>query len=1094
MTFDFNRARQHLQSFNLRKLFIEEMGWDKPGQDYEVPYEGDKLYLKEVAKKRGLSVCVCSPQGDGQIPSYSGRKKIEAELRKSVHEHILIFTNLDNSRQVWQWVRREPGRPTTSRELEYHRGQSGDPLLQRLQKLVVTLEEEENLGIVDVTSRVRAAFDVEPVTRRFYDRYSKEHAAFLQFLKGIPDEEDQRWYASVTLNRLMFVYFIQKKLFLNNDDDYLRSKLMESKYKGADLYYRDFLCPLFFEGFAVSKNDRRTEVNRLLGDVPYLNGGIFQKHQLEVAYGKQIQIPDSAFERLFDFFDQYRWHLDERPLRNDKEINPDVLGYIFEKYINQKEMGAYYTKEDITGYISRSTILPYLLDKAKEDCAIAFTAEHSVWNLLAADPNRYIFPSVQKGVDLDLPPEIEAGINDVSKRTEWNKNASEEYALPSETWREVVARRTRYKEHYNKLTSGEVHEVNELITYNLDIEQFTQDLIESSEGPELLRAFWKALKGITILDPTCGSGAFLFAALNILEPLYEACLERMRVFIAELDQSGEKHRPEKFSDFREVMNRMEQHHNERYFILKSIIVNNLYGVDIMDEAVEICKLRLFLKLIAQVDQAKDVEPLPDIDFNIRAGNTLVGFTSIDEVEQALMGSGAKKRLPYPEETAQIERIKEDADLANRAYLLFQRQQLEKGSVTTKDKEALRTRLHQLNDEMNRALSKTYGVYPDTRDFSTWLHTHKPFHWYVDFFGIMNQGGFSVIIGNPPYIEYSKIQRDYSIKGFDTINAGNLYAYVIEISSRLLNANGFLSMIVQLPLICTDRMKPAQQFMMSSFNRLWFSNYDDRPAKLFDGLQHIRATIFIANGKNGSQNKRIHTTKYHRWYSEQRSALFDNLNFIDMSDFKVDGSIAKIGDNLSKVVLSRISSTNRTLGFYLGIGKHQIYYHNAPQYWIRAMDFTPYFFNERDGEKLSSHLKTLKLYDKRDAELTVAILNSSLFYYWFITYSNCRDLSLREIIRFPIDLNSVTKNTKDELVDCTHYLMNDLKKHSIRKEARYRSTGFVAYDEFFPKHSKPIIDEIDRLLATHYSFSDEELDFIINYDYKYRMGADLEETD
>ena len=64
----------------------------------------------------------------------------------------------------------------------------------------------------------------------------------------------------------------------------------------------------------------------------------------------------------FTFFERYQWHLDDRPLRNDNEINPDVLGYIFEKYINQKQMGAYYTKEDITDYISKNTIIPFLLD------------------------------------------------------------------------------------------------------------------------------------------------------------------------------------------------------------------------------------------------------------------------------------------------------------------------------------------------------------------------------------------------------------------------------------------------------------------------------------------------------------------------------------------------------------------------------------------------------------------------------------------------------------------------------------------------------------------------------------------------------------
>ena len=116
--------------------------------------------------------------------------------------------------------------------------------------------------------------------------------------------------------------------------------------------------------------------------MPYLNGGIFQRHQLEERFGQAIQIPDAAFKRLFDFFDDYNWHLDERPLRADNEINPDVLGYIFEKYINQKQMGAYYTKEDITGYISKYTILPALFDARAKTAASPLRAtarSGSIW-------------------------------------------------------------------------------------------------------------------------------------------------------------------------------------------------------------------------------------------------------------------------------------------------------------------------------------------------------------------------------------------------------------------------------------------------------------------------------------------------------------------------------------------------------------------------------------------------------------------------------------------------------------------------------------------------------------------------------------------
>src|SRR4029077_4102634 len=146
--------------------------------------------------------------------------------------------------------------------------------------------------------------------------------------------------------------------------------------------------------------------------------------------------------------------------------------------------------------------------------------------------------------------------------------------------REHIARRQRCQELRDKLLAGEVHHVNDLITYNLDLRQFAEDVIVNCEGPELLRALYQAISTVTILDPTCGSGAFLFAALNILEPLYEACLDRMEAFVEDLARSGEKHRAEKFADFHTILQRVAAHPNRRYFIFKNIILNNLFGVDI----------------------------------------------------------------------------------------------------------------------------------------------------------------------------------------------------------------------------------------------------------------------------------------------------------------------------------------------------------------------------------------------------------------------------------------------------------------------------------------------------------------------------------
>ena len=152
-----------------------------------------------------------------------------------------------------------------------------------------------------------------------------------------------------------------------------------------------------------------------------------------------------------------------------------------------------------------------------------------------------------------------------------------------------------------------------------------------------------------------------------------------------------------------------------------------------------------------------------------------------------------------------------------------------------------------------------------------------------------------------------------------------------------------------------------------------------------------------------------------------------------------------------------------------------------------MDFVPYFWNERYGEKVSDQVKTLSFDTPDHAKMVVAVLNSSLFYWWFILLSDCRHLNKREIDLFPFGPDMVADDVKMDLLKLTDRLMQDYKAHAQRKETQYKATGRVVYDEFRPSLSKPIIDEIDRVLARHYGFTDEELDYIINYDIKFRMG-------
>ncbi len=1138
------RVRRCLKDCDLVGLFTQELGWDHHSGELRVTVEGKEYALTAIATKRGMVAYDCPAADSAMLPDHATRRKIERQVTRTVHEHILVFTDAGRNTQVWQWVKREVGRPTACREHTYHRSQPGESLIQKLAAIEFTLEEEENLTVVDVAGRARAAFDVDRITKRFYDRFKAEHTAFLKFIKGIPFEDDQEWYASLMLNRLMFVYFIQKKGFLDNDPDYLRHRLLAMQREhGQDKFYsfyRHFLLRLFHEGLGQPPAQRNKDLDDLLGVVPYLNGGLFDVHKLEER-NREIAIPDKAFERLFDFFDAYQWHLDERPLRADNEINPDVLGYIFEKYINQKQMGAYYTKEDITGYIAQNTVIPFLFDATKKKCSAAFQPHSPLWGLLREDPDRYIFAAVRHGVDVPLPNAIAAGLNNVSKRDGWNQAAPGEFALPTETWREHVTRRNRCLELRRKLAAGEVHSINDLTTLNLDIRQFAQDAVENCESPELLRAFYRAICSVSVLDPTCGSGAFLFAALNILEPLYEACLERMQAFLDELpSRSGggagiegdaptrpptaqpstgtspewlaaedatieasepkaesrpaaRTAKPKQFSDFRSTLAEVAKHPSPRYFILKSIIIGNLYGVDIMEEAVEICKLRLFLKLVAQVDRLEQIEPLPDVDFNIRAGNTLVGYVSLDEIRQAVERErGGQKKLAFSDAQEEVAAIEEKALIADRAYQRFREMQTEQGmdaSQFTEAKRELRRRLDTLGEELDRYLAAEYGVVPRKGEaFAAWLKSYQPFHWFAEFYGIMHRGGFDVIIGNPPWREYASVKRQYQVRGYVTESCGNLHGLCTERALSLRSATGRLSFIVQLPLVSSSRMACVRSVLAQGSHDLHVVPFDDRPGKLFDGLQHCRSVVFLSEGTTGGPCNLL-TTRYQRWLTETRPSLFAQFEYAHASEAVLfPGLFPKYATDTEVGAFRKLRSrSDSTIGSIAANRqtKSFIFYQEATQYWVKATIGLPYY--SKDGVVgAPAHGRYACFPNASVTAAVCAILNSSLFYAYFVAYGDCFHLSDTLVSAFPI---TSAMPTDSRLVTLGRTLHASMTKNANRQAIQTRDGSAIEYAAFVVSQSKSIIDEIDAVLAEHYGFTDEERDSIINYDVKYRMGQD-----
>lgn len=1090
---------QYLSECNFRELFITEMGWNKfRGQADILPINVDGIdyCMTSIAKRSSFQIITCPVKS---IPPTSVCRKIDMKLRRNAYDYICIYYIEGSGHH--QWV--APIKTVEKRDIvtiEYESPEKADFLYSKIPDLSFGLDEATT--IMDVKERVQGTFIVnsEKITKDFYSGFRKEHTAFVTFISGIDDYIDEenkkknnkdkvenknkQWYASVMLNRLMFCYFIQKKEFLDGDFDYLQTRLnWVREHKGENqfmTFYRCFLSRLFHDGL---NNPRHTdEFESIYGRIPYLNGGMFDIHQLEREY-KDIDIQDEAFIRLFDFFDKWRWHLDTRITASGKDINPDVLGYIFEQYINDRaQMGAYYTKEDITEYIGRNCIVPFLMDKVKETTPKAFKTDGFVWKYLRDSGDRYVFDAVKKGYSEDwrnqIPNNISIGIDTSSpklleRRKDWNTKTAEAFALPTEIWRETVERLQRCESILGKIRRGEITNINDFITYNLDIREFVKELLDNTDDHTFILHFYKALQHVSILDPTCGSGAFLFAAMNILEPLYETCISRMQEFH---EKNPLLFKPE----LEEISNKYRS--NIQYFIFKSIILRNLYGVDIMVEATEIAKLRLFLKMVAvvEVDMRADnlgLDPLPDIDFNIRCGNTLVGYATEAELQKDLEYGDIFARQEFED------KVKTQMEIVATAFNRFKDVQFRQSEDMAAFKEAkseLTKRLATLNELLNKHMHTTIAT---GYNYEAWLKSHQPFHWLAEFYEIIHDnGGFDVIIGNPPYVEYSKRNVNYEVDGYATQKSMNLYSYVFERSSKI--CQNKIGLIVQMSSIGTLGMQSLQSFILSSFSHVHFGCFPERPKQLFEGAC-IALSIIICDGRS-ADNIRIFGSGVNRTTDEGRKTLFTSIGYIMIPHTSfINGYtlFPKFRNDMEIDIFAKFSVDSPISKYVSNIPQNNnISYRTAGgRYWKIVLN--------RPFATLSTSNKTKAIKDEISSFIIVALLNSNLLWWYYVNYFDLYNFKDYMIFNFCYNED----NDKSVLGELGKKLMHSFESNKNVKTQYIKSKKQESiFESFSPQKSKPIIDEIDKVLAKHYGFTDEELDFIINYDIKYRMGDELNE--
>jgi hypothetical protein len=374
------------------------------------------------------------------------------------------------------------------------------------------------------------------------------------------------------------------------------------------------------------------------------------------------------------------------------------------------------------------------------------------------------------------------------------------------------------------------------------------------------------------------------------------------------------------------------------------------------------------------------------------------------------------------------------------------------------------------------------------DLELWRASHKPFHWFVEFYSILDQGGFNVIIGNPPYL-YLRGNPPYQIIGYDTIDTKNLYSLVLERCQQLVSDDGGQGYIVPVSSIATEGYISLQNILQG--RELMISSYDDRPAHLFDGLDKNTLSILLLGARLESST--VFSTRLSRWNSIERSSLFQTLQYQPTPERRLPGCLPKLGSPIESRIWGKIWSKDKPISMFASkTGQFPVYYSRKVNAFLQVLDFVPEVRNGKGELRPPSEFKELRFSTGERASAVYCCFSSSLFRWFMDVVSDGSHVNRREVDNFPFDPTSTDLDLQ-RLRDLAHQLTQSLQATSETRVMRYRHDTLTVQC-IIPKHSKPILDEIDHVLGQHYGLEGEELDYIINYDIKYRMGEDLLESE
>ena len=319
------------------------------------------------------------------------------------------------------------------------------------------------------------------------------------------------------------------------------------------------------------------------------------------------------------------------------------------------------------------------------------------------------------------------------------------------------------------------------------------------------------------------------------------------------------------------------------------------------------------------------------------------------------------------------------------------------------------------------------------------------------------GRFDLLIGNPPYVERTSVSK-----------YGNIYADVLENTSHFLSPKGTMGFIIPLSYVSTPRMNGIRELIENKFAKQLIANYADRPASLFTRV-HQKLTVLIAT--DNTSCKGVFVSNYKYFYKETRKTIFKSKKLVKLdSEY---GFYPKVGSKTELELFDKIYGGEL---FNLDNLKQKdgksLFLNMRGYFWNKAFTFSP-------G---SSEYKEFK-YPAEIRNYILCILNSSLFWFYWVVMSDCWHITGRELSSFTVKLDKKMSFAPfNELASELENKLENTKVYigSVQTEYAYKH-----------KCCKDVIDKIDDALANLYGLTKQELALVKNYALKYRVGKDDE---